>query len=188
LSNFIEYTVIPISIISLITCFSYSGILTFISFYASQINLAEAAQSFFLVYALIILLSRPFFGRLLDLKGANIVAYPTLAVFAIGMFLFSQAGSGMMLLLSGAIIGLGFGNFQSCSQTISIKVAPSDRLGLATSTYYILSDIGYALGPYLTGLLIPYTGCRVLFLMMAFMILISIILYYFLYGRRSPKE
>jgi MFS family permease len=188
ISNFLEFKAIPISIVGLIIVFSYSGILTFISLYANQIQLEEAASFFFLVYAIAILVSRPFSGRLFDVKGANVVIYPCLFIFAIGMLLLSQATHGITLLLAGILIGLGYGNFLSCAQAISIKATPPYRLGLATSTFFIFLDLGVGVGPYIFGLLVPFSGYRGLYLMMVFMIIATIILYYFLHGRKVSFE
>jgi MFS family permease len=188
ISNFLEFKAIPISIIVLIVGFSYSVVLTFMSLYSKQLHLEEAAGFFFLVYAITVIVSRPFSGRFLDVRGANFVVYPCLLIFAIGMLLLSQASHGITLLLAGAIIGLGYGNFLSCGQAISIKGAPPHRLGLATATYYIFLDVGFGVGPYLFGSLLPFTGYRGLYLMMAMVILATIILYYFLYRNKVSSE
>jgi MFS family permease len=188
ISDFLEFKAIPISIIVLVVGFNYSAVLTFISLYSKQLHLEETASFFFLVYAITVIVSRPFSGRLLDMRGAHFVVYPCLLIFAIGMLLLSQANHGFTLLLAGAIIGLGYGNFLSCGQAISIKGAPSHRLGLATATYYIFLDVGFGVGPYLFGSLVPFTGYRGLYLMMAMVILATIILYYFLYRRKVSSE
>jgi MFS family permease len=98
ISNFLEFKAIPISIIVLIVGFGYSVVLTFISLYSKQLHLEEAASFFFIVYAIAVIVSRPFSGRLLDVKGANYVVYPCLLIFAIGMLLLSQVNYGITLL------------------------------------------------------------------------------------------
>ena len=183
LSNYLEYKAVPISFVALVVGFGYSGVLSFLSFYAEEINLVDAAGFFFLVYSIMLLLSRPFSGRLMDAKGANIVIYPCLIIFAIGMVLFSQAYFGVILLVAAALIGLGYGNFVSVAQTIAIQVSPTHRFGLATSTFYILYDLGLGAGPYLLGFIVPITGYRGLFLYMAGVVVIALVLYYFLHGR-----
>jgi len=188
ISNFLEFNAIPISIIVLIVGFGYSVVLSFISLYSRQLHLEEVASFFFLVYAITVVVSRPFSGRLLDVRGTNFVVYPCLFIFAIGMFLLSQANYGITLLLSGAIIGLGYGNFLSCGQAISIKSAPPNRFGLATATYYMFLDVGFGTGPYLFGSLVPFTGYRGLYLVIAMVILATIFLYYFLYRSRVSSE
>ncbi|MDD4356478.1 MAG: MFS transporter [Smithellaceae bacterium] len=187
-SNFLELKAVPISIVILIIGFSYSGVLTFVSLYSREIRLEEAASFYFLVYAVTVFVSRPFSGRFFDVRGANFVAYPGLILYAIGMLLFSQAVNGFMLLLAGALIGLGYGNFISCAQAISIKDVPPNRLGLATATFFIFVDLGFGIGPYILGSLVPFTGYRGLYFMMTGVILATVPLYYFLHGRgASPK-
>ena len=186
--NFLELKAVPISIIILVIGFSYSGVLTFISLYTKQIHLVEAASFYFLVYAVTVLVSRPFSGRLLDVKGENFVVYPCLFIFAGGMLLFSQASHGITLLLAGAMIGIGYGNFISCAQAISIKEVPPHRLGLATSTFFVFVDLGFGIGPYLLGSIVPFTGYRGLYLTMVIVILASIVLYYFLHGRKVSSK
>ena len=187
LSNYLEYKAVPISFVALVVGFGYSGVLSFLSFYAEEINLVDAAGFFFLVYSIMLLLSRPFSGRLMDAKGANIVIYPCLIIFAIGMVLFSQAYFGVILLVAAALIGLGYGNFVSVAQTIAIQVSPTHRFGLATSTFYILYDLGLGAGPYLLGFIVPITGYRGLFLYMAGVVVIALVLYYFLHGRSEKR-
>ncbi len=161
--------------------FAYSVVLTFLSLYSRQLHLEGAASLFFIVYAITVIISRPISGRLLDMRGANFVVYPCLFLFAIGMLLLSQANSGIILLLSEAIIGLGYGNFLSCGQAIAVKNTSPYRLGLATATYYMFLDVGYGIGPYLFGSLIPFAGYRGLYLLMAMVMFATIILYHFMY-------
>jgi MFS family permease len=184
ITNYLELKAVPISIIALVTCLSYSAIIPFMSLYAKQLHLEETASLYFFVYAVTVLVSRPFSGRLLDVKGENFVMYPCFFIFAAGMLLLSQANQAITLLAAGVLIGLGFGNFFSLAQAISIKVVPLHRLGLATSTFFIFTDLGLGAGPFLLGSLIPFTGYSGLYLLMTIMILATIILYYFLHGRK----
>ncbi|MER2029571.1 MAG: MFS transporter [Solibacillus sp.] len=184
LEKFIEPKALPISFIALLIGFAYSGIMTFITFYAREINLVEAASYFFLAYAGVVVISRPFTGKLMDVRGPNIIVYPCLAVFAIGMLLFSQASAGWMLLLAAVLIGFGYGNFNSIAQTIAVKVTEPHRFGLATSTYFILYDLGLGVGPFILGMIEPYTTYRTIFVSMIPLILICIPLYYLLVGRK----
>lgn len=185
LSGFLEFKVIPISIIILVIGFSYSGVITFISLFAKEFHLEKAAGFYFLVYSLTVLISRPFSGRIYDLKGADFLAYPCLLLYAAGMLLFSQANEGFTLLAAAVVIGLGYGNFISCSQATAIKAVPVHRMGLATSTFFIFVDLGFGVGPYLLGALVSLTGYRGLYLIMSGVILANILLYYFLVGRKK---
>jgi len=184
LSNFIEPKAIPVSFIMFIAALCYSGVLSFMNFYAQEINLVEASSFFFFVYSIAILLSRPFSGRLLDVKGANYVMYPAFILFAIGLIVLSVASNSFILLLSGVLIGLGYGNMQSCIQGIAVKVTPIHRMGLATSTFFIFLDGGLGFGPYILGFIVPYTTYSHLYFSLTFVVLVTILLYFFLHGRK----
>lgn len=158
LSNFIEMRALPIAFVALVIGFAYSGVMSFMTFYAKELNLVTAGSYFFIVYAIVILATRPFTGKLLDSRGANIIIYPCLVLFAIGMYAFSSATSTGVFLIAAAFIGIGYGNFNSVAQAIAIKVTPNERLGLATSTYFILYDLGLGIGPYFLGFLYRQWG------------------------------
>ena len=185
LSSFVEPKAIPIAMITLLIGFCYSSVLSFINFYAIEINLVHTASFFFLVYSIAILLSRPFTGRLLDRKGANYVMYPAFFLFTAGMILLSSATSSMTLLLSAVLIGLGFGNMQSCTQAIAIKLTPAHRMGLATSTFFIFLDAGLGFGPYLLGFLIPFVSFSSLYMFLSIVVLFSLVLYFLLHGKKD---
>lgn len=188
ISNFLEFKAIPISIIALIIGFSGSIVIAFISLYTKQYHLEDAASLYFVISAVASLVSRPFAGRLLDVRGENFIIYPCLFIYGIGMLLFSQAGHGIVLLLAGAIIGVGYGNFMSSAQTVAIKSVEPRRFGLATATYYVFLDLGIGIGPYLLGSLVPLLGYRGLYLAMAILALATIPLYYFLHGKKTSPD
>ncbi|SES31053.1 MFS transporter [Psychrobacillus sp. OK032] len=187
LSNYFESTAVPVSIAMFVMAFAYSGILSFITSYAAEINLVKAGSFYFFVYAIIILISRPFTGKLLDRRGGNSVAYPGLVLFAIGMLLLSQTQTTFIFLLAAGLIGLGYGNFQSTTQTLAIKVTPPHRMGLANSTYFIFLDLGLGLGPFILGYLVPVFGFRGLYLSLVVLIVIGIFIYYMLHGRKDKE-
>ncbi|NLM21633.1 MAG: MFS transporter [Peptococcaceae bacterium] len=183
--NYFEIKALPISIFIFIMTYTFSGVLTFLTSYAREINLVHPATYFFIVYAVSILISRLITGPLFDKKGENIVIFPSLVSFASGMLLFSQARHGFILLLAAALIGLGFGSLNSCCQAIAVKVSPKHRVGLATSTYFVLLDGGLGIGPFLHGLVIPFSGFRGLYLILTVILFAAIPLYYLLHGKKA---
>lgn len=183
--DFFEKSAIPISMIMLLMGMAYSGILAFLNAYAIEINLTTAASFFFIVYAVFILISRPFTGRLLDAKGDNIVMYPALLLFTLSLVLLSQAESAFILLLAGALVGLGFGTIMSCAQAIATQEAPQHRIGLATATYFFCADLGMGTGPFLIGSIIPGVGFRGMFMTLAVAVFLSIGLYYLVHGKKA---
>ncbi|MFD1064888.1 MFS transporter [Oceanobacillus locisalsi] len=188
ISHYVEPRAVPIAIITLILALCYSSVLSFLNSYAIELDLVSVASVFFLVYSIAVLLSRPFTGRLIDLKGANIVMYPAFVLFTIGMILLGFAESGFTMLLAGVLIGLGFGNMQSCTQAIAIKMTPTHRMGLATSTFFIFLDGGLGFGPYLLGFVTPLTGYSSLYIILGIVVLVTTGLYTMLHGKKDSQE
>jgi len=188
LSKFIEINALPISFVALFVGLAYSGVLSFISFYTVEIQLEKIGSYFFLIYAAVVILTRPITGKLLDARGANIIIYPCLVIFAIGMYAFSSASNAWMFVLAAICIGIGYGNFTSVAQAVAVKVTPRERMGLATSTFFILYDIGLGFGPFVLGKLVPSLGYRSIFFWMVPVIAISISLYYWLHGKKEQAR
>lgn len=185
LQDFFEKSALPISSIIFILGIAYASILTYLNQYAIEIHLSSAASIFFIVYAIFLLGSRPFTGKLLDKKGENIVIYPSLVLFVLGLICLSQSYSEFMLLLASAFIALGFGNMLSCSQTVVVNQSPRHRIGLATSTYYSALDAGVGVGPIIIGFIMPLLGFRGMYMSMAVIVFITIIIYYSVHGRKA---
>jgi MFS family permease len=188
ISNFIEFNVLPIAVISLFIGFCYSSVLSFLAAYTKEINLVSAGTFFFVVYASVVSISRPFTGLLFDKKGENSVMYPCYILLAIGLLILSQTHQGYVLLLAGVFVGLGYGTFMSNAQAISIKVSPRHRMGLATSTYFIFLDAGLGVGPFLLGFLRPAVGFRGIYVVTAIIAFLCLFLYYALHGRKAGEE
>lgn len=183
LSDFFELSGLSMAILMIILGFAYSSVLTFISSFANELNLTVAASFFFIVYAGFLLASRPFTGKRFDLKGENSVVYPCLFLFLIGLIILSQVQNGLMLLLAGALIGIGYGTTMSSVQTIMVKKAPRHRVGLANSTFFVAFDLGLGIGPFLLGFIIPSLGYRGMYISMAAVVLLCIVFYYLTHGK-----
>lgn len=123
----------------------------------------------------------------MDKKGANVVIYPAIILFALGMIVISQTYVGIVLLNTAALLGLGYGNIQSIIQALAIKMTPRENMGLANSTYFIALGLGLGLGPLLLGYLIPISGYRGMYLLLVIVILAGMVPYHFMHGRVDKK-
>ncbi|MDU4819706.1 MAG: hypothetical protein E6X63_35505, partial [Pseudomonas aeruginosa] len=61
--------------------------------------------------------------------------------------------------------------------------SPANKMGLATSTFYIFADFGAGMGPFILGIIIPFIGYRQLYMAMGMLVIIALILYYYVHGR-----
>lgn len=187
-SNYIEPEAVPVGLTIMLTYLCYSSVSSFLALYSEEIRLTSAAGVFFIVYAIVVFFTRPFVGRRFDARGENSVLYPAILVFALGLAIFAIANHGSVLLLAAAVMGLGFGTIQACGRALTIKVTPLHRMGQATSTFYIFGDTGLGLGPLLCGLLIPLTGYRGMYGVMAIVAAASLVPYHTLHGRHAVEH
>jgi len=188
LSNYVETKAVPISATMMMLFLCYSSVSSFLALYSEQIRLTTAADLFFLVFAVMIFITRPYVGRRFDEKGENSVIYAATLVFALSLGILGVAYHGAILLLSAAVMGFGFGAIQACGRALTAKVAPLHRMGQATSTFYVFSDTGLGLGPLFCGLLIPLTGYRGMYGVMAAIAAASLMIYHLLHGRHVSSR
>jgi MFS family permease len=184
MSDIFDPSALPIATLMLVAGFAYSSVLTFLNSYATSEGYVTAAGGFFLVYAVIVLLSRFVMGRIQDYRGDNAVVYPTLVSFALGLFLLGVAPNGLAVVVAGAFVGFGFGALMPSAQAIAVTEAPPHRVGTATSTFYLLLDTGTGLGPILLGVIIQVAGFHGMYLLLAGLVLVSTLLYHRVHGHK----
>lgn len=181
--NLIERNTIFIASIGFLMGFSYSSVLSFLSSYAKTIHLVEISSFFFVVYAVVITITRPMAGRIFDVKGEDYVMYPSYISLAIGLVILGLTHSGVTLLVAGAFIGLGYGTFMSNGQAVALKMAPNAlRVGVSLSTYFIGLDLGIGVGPFVLGDIAKLISFRELYLLAAVIPVIAGLLYYKFYN------
>lgn len=187
LNTFIEYKVLFISIVAFLIGLSYSSVLGFLSIYADNLGLSTAGAFFFVVYALIITFTRPFAGQIFDAKGENAVMYPSFIFLAIGLLTLSYTTTSFMLLLSGALIGLGYGTFMSNGQAVCLKLVEPSKVSIALSTYFIGLDLGLGFGPYALGTVHSFLSYSGIYILCAALTVAVAILYAIFYKGKDAK-
>ena len=109
------------------------------------------------------------------------------AMIIAGLIVLNQTHTGLILMASAILMGLGLGTIISSGQAIAIKLAPPHHAGLATSNFFSILDAGVAIGPYIFGLFVPMAGYSGIYMMAAGLGLIGLFLYYLLQGRNTVK-
>ena len=184
INNYIAKEALPVAIIMLLAGLSYSSILTFLQFFAQEINLVTISSYFFIFYAIASLITRPIAGRMMDLKNENVIAYPAFIFLILTFLTLSITNNSWLLILAGLLLGAGYGNISSCMQAIAIKVSPPAKYGIATSTYFIGLDLGLGFGPYILGFVTSAVSFAQLYAIMGVLVLITGVIYYFVHGRK----
>lgn len=185
--SFFEEKVLFISFIGFLMGLGYSSILSFLPLYSAELGMAKIGAFFFIVYAICMTLSRPITGKIFDKYGENYVMYPSFLFTTISFVMIAYMSNNIILLLSGALMGLGFGTFMSNGQALTLKLADKKRVGVAMSTYFIGLDLGIGIGPYLLGSFESSIGFKGLYIICALLTIFIIFLYLFFYKLKSVK-
>ncbi|SIS80825.1 MFS transporter [Salimicrobium salexigens] len=181
-NGLLEKSVLPVALTGAFIALAYSSVLSFVSVHAKNIGLEEAASYFFVVYAVVLLLSRPFTGKWFDQYGENIIVIPAIFIFSIGMYLLGSAQTAFVLLAAGGLIGLGYGTLVPSMQTIALQKVPK-RAGAATATFFTIFDIGIGSGSFLVGIVAESVGFRSLYVNSSIFIVLIVGVYILLHGR-----
>jgi len=163
----------PFALTIFILACAYSGILSFLALHTKNLGLVEAGSYFFLVYAVSMMIFRPFTGRWSDKFRSKIIIYPCLVLFAVGMFLLSQAHTIVIILMAGAIIGIGYGSITPVFQTQIINSVEPHRVGIANSLYFNSMDMGMAIGTYIFGIVAGIYGFSSIYLIGIALIIVA---------------
>jgi len=187
IGKFIQTSVLPMAIPLLLVILCYSGITSFLTVFAEERNLVEAASLYFIVYSMAILVSRPPLGRRVDKKGENSVIYFTFAALAVGLVVLAFSFNGATLLASAALCGFGIGCTQSTIQTAIVRITPKNELGRANSTFFMSMDLGSGIGPVIIGFFIPLVGYTWIYVALAMVTVVACVIYHFAYGRKQQR-
>lgn len=185
--DLIEVKALPVGILSGLVGFAYASILSFVPIYAEEMGLAHVASYFFLVYAGLMLLTRPSLGRAFDEKGPKAVLIPCLGLFAFGLMLLGFTTTGFILLVSAALIGIGYGTLLPGFQTMAIQSTSHERSGHAIATFFIFFDIGISLGAYTWGVIVDRSGFETMYFIGSALVVATIFVYLALDARMRKK-
>lgn len=172
-SDLIEIKALPIALISGLVGMAYASIMSFISVYAESLKLSTAASYFFLVFAIVMVASRPSLGRAFDERGPKFVLLPSLLIFSIGLLTLSFTTTAIMLLIAAGFIGLGYGTMLPGLQTMAIQSTDHSRSGHATATFFIFYDLGIGTGSFVWGLVVASFNFQNMYLINAALVLIT---------------
>jgi len=175
--DIIETRAVPIGFVALLTAFAYSSIMSFITAYSESKDLLAYTSLFFIVFAISMIVVRPWVGKIYDRKGASAVIYPSFIFFALGLVVVSLISNQWLLWLSAIFIGIGYGSLFPCFQTIAIQSVAKQRMGHAISTFFTLFDLGMAIGSVILGLMIAYYGYQLSYLFCAVITVLTLFVY-----------
>lgn len=147
---------VPAVLIGLVNL-AFASITTYIVLHG-QAQGVEGIALYFIVYALVTIVSRPLIGKIVDRRGFFWPGLLSIAGVVATLVVISFADSVALFCVAGVFAGLGLGTAMSTFQAMAVAAAPARRRGVATSTYMFGFDLGIALGSVVAGVLVGMLG------------------------------
>jgi MFS family permease len=184
--DFYEKTAIKPSVLLFFITVTFGGIATFLPLYAASKHIS-GIQWYFLFYALALMLTRTFAGKLYDTRGHRAIFIPGALLILAAMILLAWLPNSGILYLAAILYGFGFGSIQPALQAWSIEEAAMNRKGMANATFFSFFDLGIGIGAMAFGQIGHMFGYSSIYRTAALSVCIAIILYLFLL-RKSPVK
>lgn len=134
---------------------------------------------FFTVNAVILLIMRLIIGRVIDKSGLTLIVTFSLILTAASMFTIGKATGIVLILVAAVLKAVGQGGGQISLQSACIRKVDVERVGIATSTYYIGADMGQGFGPIIGGKLSDLFSYEIMFYCMAIFMLAGVVVFHF---------
>lgn len=182
-----EKTALTPSVLLFFITITFGGIASFLPLYAAQKGIA-GIESYFLVYAVFLMVSRTFAGKIYDKKGHLYVFLPGTVLIFIAMILLSWLPSTLIMLIAAGFYGLGFGSVQPALQAWAVDEAPGNRKGMANATFFSFFDLGVGIGAMTFGQLAFMFGYDMIYKTAAGSVMFAMILYLFLIWKTKQRQ
>lgn len=182
LKGLVEWRVVAVSMSLFLVSFGYGGITSFAALFAERSGIAPKGI-FFTVFALVVLVTRPFAGRLADEVGHRRFVMPCFVLTSLGMSLLAAASSRAGMAFAAVVFGLGFGSLYPAFAAHVVKHVDPGRRGAAFGGILAAFDTGIGTGSLALGYLIGWRGFAVAFGVAAFLSALALPLFLFVEGR-----
>ena len=185
----LEKSAINPSILLFFITVTFGGITSFLPLYAAEKDIT-GIQLYFISFALFLMVSRVFAGKLYDKKGDIYVIPPGVILVFVAMLLLSWLPNTTTMIIAGALYGLGFGSVQPALQAWAVNNAAKNRKGMANATFYSFFDLGVGVGAMLFGQLAFLFNYGLIYIVSACSVFLALLYYIFLIatGRRRLRS
>ena len=142
---------------------------------------------FFIANSAVLMVTRPYFGKLTDRKGVAFMVIPAFLLTAIGMVIVGVSRVLWPILIAAVIMALAGGGMPAI-QADCLKRVDATRTAVATSTYFVGIDIGICIGQMLGGVIADSYGFPVTFVGAGGFMVFSCALYLLYLNREKRKK
>jgi MFS family permease len=157
--SLVEWRVVAVTMALFLCSFGYGGIMSFVALMCDQHGITPRSV-FFTAFALTVLVTRIFSGRLADRVGHRRFLLPCLALVTVGLASTALAHTRLQLVLAAAVFGLGFGNQYPAFVSHVLRYVDPARRGAAFGGILAAFDTGIGTGSIATGWMAQQIGFR----------------------------
>jgi MFS family permease len=157
--HMVEWPVLWVAMSLFLCSFGYGGITSFVAVLAEQKGI-EPKSIFFTSFAVVVLGTRVFSGRIADRVGPRRVFLPCLALVTVGLTLTTFAQTRAQLVGAGVVFGLGLGNMYPAFVAHIFKYVDPARRGAAFGGILAAFDTGIGAGSIVIGGLAGQVGLQ----------------------------
>lgn len=159
----VQPKVVPVAIIIMLLSIPYFSTQSYIVEYVAARHLHVPVGSFFIIYAVILLLMRIALKDYFDRVAFKWFLLAGIISDFVGMLGLTFLYNDLMMLIAAAGLAGGYGLMYSVCQSTALLLAPMSEQGLANSTFYIGMDTGMVLGPIIGGILFDFLPYRMFY-------------------------
>ncbi len=149
----IQFNVLPVAILTTLFAIPYFVTQADIVTYVEQKHLTVAVGSYFLIYAIVLLIIRVGLKRYFDTVRFGVWLWLSLVSTAAYIILLAVMNNDWQMALAAALMASGYGIIYSVLQSTALLLAPIEEQGLASATFYLGLDIAMAFGPMISGVI-----------------------------------
>lgn len=149
----IQFNVLPVAILTTLFAIPYFVTQADIVTYVEQKHLTVAVGSYFLIYAIVLLIIRVGLKRYFDTVRFGVWFWLSLVSTAAYIILLAIMNNDWQMALAAALMASGYGIIYSVLQSTALLLAPIEEQGLASATFYLGLDIAMAFGPMISGVI-----------------------------------
>jgi MFS family permease len=177
-----RHVIVP-SVISFLKSFVYGGVVAFFPLYAIQCGVRNPGY-FFSAMAVMLITCRILGGKVVDTCNKEKIILTLISTGIAAMIVLSFSGTLPLFVLVGMIWGAGSAFFFPAAMAYALEYAGSSD-GTTVGTFRAVSDLGSAMGPVFAGVILPFTGYRMMFLCLALIGLINLCYFQFYVRKRG---
>jgi len=157
--SLVEWRVVAVALALFLCSFGYGGLMTFVALFSDRSGITPKSI-FFTAFALTVLVTRLFSGRLADRVGHKRFLMPCLALTTLGLGATALAQTRAQLIVAAAVFGLGFGSQYPAFVGHVLNFVDPHRRGAAFGGILAAFDTGIGTGSIAAGWIAEQVGLR----------------------------